>query len=161
MCPTGPEILGPRLEFCLPQSLTEKGQIAGKYEKRIPVFCNSDQQKPKQKNTVNVEQSQRNAKSRIHTAPVSSSVRLQSRENGSPPTRDGGGEGHREHSGRCRARAEHPVSVTVIKSGNTQSQSIHNALSGRRVPCGAQVPARVKRIGRVVKFERTNAGVCK
>lgn len=32
---------------------------------------------------------------------------------------------------------------------------------GTGVPCGAQVPARVKRIGRVVKFERTNAGVCK
>lgn len=35
------------------------------------------------------------------------------------------------------------------------------ASQGAGVPCSAQVPARIKQTGRVVKFERTNAGVCK
>lgn len=122
--PQGTGNHGAQLELCLPQSLSGKGQITRKYEQRIPgffffIFCcccclcccfNSNKQKPKQKILCPCSRA-RHVESRLRTALVS--PRLRGSVNGSAPTRDGGGDGHLEPLGRCQARGEHPVSVTL------------------------------------------------
>lgn len=109
--------MGPGLEFCLPQSLSEKGQITRKYEQRIPVFffffffvtvTNRNQNKKYCERVAEPK----SVTSRIRATLVSPRPRS-SEDSSEPRPGRGGGEGPLEHLGRCQARGEHPLSVTA------------------------------------------------